>query len=58
MRNTYLCKNIDIAYFGYFFKILAKYVWRTGGDKTKIIKAHYGDLAGTVGASCFAKQYY
>ena len=35
---------------------MAKYEWRTAGNKTKIVKAEYGDLAGAVGASCFARE--
>lgn len=30
------------------------YEWRTGGNKVEIIKATYGDLAGAIGAACFA----
>lgn len=37
-------------------QMIAKYEWRTGGNKTQIVKAEYGDLAGAVGAACFAKQ--
>ncbi|MFW6246055.1 MAG: ROK family protein, partial [Tangfeifania sp.] len=37
-------------------KMMAKYEWRTGGNKAEIVKASYGDLAGAVGAACFAKQ--
>ena len=37
-------------------KMMAKYEWRTGGNKAEIVKARYGDLAGAVGAACFAKQ--
>lgn len=37
-------------------EMMAKYEWRTAGNKTKIVKAQYGDLAGAVGAACFAKQ--
>lgn len=37
-------------------KLMAKYEWRTGGNKTEIVKAQFGDLAGAVGAACFAKQ--
>lgn len=38
-------------------KLMEKYEWRTGGNQTKIVKAQYGDLAGAVGAACFAKQF-
>lgn len=37
-------------------KLMAKYEWRTGGNKAEILKAQFGDLAGAVGAACFAKQ--
>lgn len=33
---------------------LSLYEWRAGGNKTEIVKAQYGDLAGAVGAACFA----
>lgn len=40
------------------FKPLADYMdayeWRTNGNRTSIIKAHFGDLAGAVGAAGFA----
>ena len=35
-----------------------KYEWRTGGNKTTIVKAKYGDLAGAIGAACFAIEKY
>jgi glucokinase len=35
---------------------MSRYEWRTGGNKTKIVKAQLGDLAGAVGAACFAKE--
>ena len=31
-----------------------QYEWRAGGNKTKIVKATYGDLAGAIGAAGFA----
>jgi glucokinase len=37
-------------------KLMEKYEWRTGGNKTRIVKAEYGDLAGAVGAASFARQ--
>lgn len=37
-------------------ELMEKYEWRTGGNKTQIVKAEYGDLAGAVGAACFALQ--
>ncbi len=42
--------------FGPLEKMMARYEWRTGGNKAEIVKARYGDLAGAVGAACFAKQ--
>jgi glucokinase len=35
---------------------MAIYEWRTGGNKTEIVAAEYGDLAGAVGAACFAME--
>ena len=35
---------------------MQNYEWRTAGNKAKIVKAEYGDLAGVVGASCFARE--
>jgi glucokinase len=31
-----------------------QYEWQPGGAKVKIVKAEYGDLAGAIGAACFA----
>jgi glucokinase len=33
---------------------MEQYEWRAGGNKTKIVKATYGDLAGAIGAASFA----
>jgi glucokinase len=33
---------------------LAKYEWRPSGNKTAIVKATFGDMAGAMGAACFA----
>ena len=33
---------------------LQEYEWRTGGNKVEIVKASYGDMAGSVGAASFA----
>ena len=33
---------------------LSKYEWRAGGNKTQIVKAYFGDLAGAIGAAGFA----
>mgnify|MGYP003694550045 CR=1 FL=1 len=35
-------------------KYLAEFEWRAGGNKVEIVKAVYGDLAGTIGAASFA----
>lgn len=35
---------------------LGNYEWRTGGNKVQIVKAEYGDLAGAVGAACYARE--
>lgn len=33
---------------------IGEFEWRTGGNKVEIVKAVYGDLAGTIGAASFA----
>jgi glucokinase len=33
---------------------IGEFEWRTGGNKVEIVKALYGDLAGTIGAATFA----
>lgn len=38
--------------------LMEKYEWRTGGNKTEIVKAQYGELSGAVGAACFAREFY
>ena len=35
-------------------RYLAEFEWRAGGYKVEIVKAVYGDLAGTIGAATFA----
>jgi glucokinase len=35
---------------------ISKYEWRPGGIKTEIVKAIYGDMAGAIGAACFAMK--
>jgi glucokinase len=35
-------------------RYMEQYEWRTGGNKVDIVKASYGDLAGAIGAACFA----
>ncbi len=42
--------------FGPLEKYMDIYEWRAGGNKTEIVKAVYGDLAGAVGAACFARE--
>lgn len=37
-------------------KYMAQYEWRTGGNKTEIVKAQFGDLSGALGAACFARE--
>ena len=41
------CLNLSIEY-------LAEFEWRAGGNKVEIVKAVYGDMAGTIGAASFA----
>jgi glucokinase len=33
---------------------MEQYEWRAGDNKVEIMKATYGDLAGAIGAACFA----
>lgn len=42
--------------FGPLEKYMNLYEWRTGENRTEIVKAQYGDLAGAVGAACFARE--
>ena len=35
-------------------QFMAKYEWRAGGNKTAIVQATHGELAGAIGAACFA----
>jgi glucokinase len=35
---------------------LATYEWRAGGNKTAILKSQFGDMAGAIGAACFAQM--
>jgi glucokinase len=37
-------------------KYLDEYEWRPGGNCTKIVKAHFGEIAGAIGAAIFAKN--
>jgi glucokinase len=36
---------------------LSVYEWRPGGNRTMILKAQFGDLAGAIGAACFAVSF-
>jgi glucokinase len=35
---------------------MSNYEWRAGDNKTTIVKAQFGDMAGAVGAACFARE--
>ena len=35
---------------------IAEFEWRAGGNKMEIVKAVYGDFAGSIGAACFAMK--
>ncbi|HTS45301.1 MAG TPA: ROK family protein [Puia sp.] len=35
---------------------LSLYEWRAGGNKTSIVKSQFGDMAGAIGAACFAQM--
>jgi glucokinase len=35
---------------------LSIYEWRAGGNKTVILKSQFGDMAGAIGAACFARM--
>lgn len=37
---------------------LSLYEWRAGGNRTRIVKAQFGDMAGAIGAAGFALQLY
>lgn len=37
-------------------EFMAKYEWRAAGNKAEIVKAQFSDLAGAVGAACFARE--
>lgn len=40
--------------FGPLEEQMAKYEWRAGGNRTEIVKAKHGDMAGAIGAAFFA----
>jgi glucokinase len=33
---------------------MTQYEWRPDGNATPIVKAHFDDFAGAIGAACFA----
>lgn len=33
-----------------------QYEWRAGGNKAQIVKASLGDMAGAIGAACYAME--
>lgn len=35
---------------------MGQYEWRAGGNRVNIVKAHFGDMAGAIGAACFAME--
>jgi len=37
-------------------KYMCNYEWRAGNNQAEIVKAQFGDLAGAVGAACFARE--
>ena len=37
-------------------EFMAQYEWRAGGNKVEIVKAQFGEMAGAIGAACFAIQ--
>ena len=39
-------------------KYMSIFEWRAGGNKTEIVKAHFGELSGAIGAACFARENY
>lgn len=46
----------DDALFEPLASFLDLYEWRPGGKKTPILQAHFGDMAGAIGAAAFAMQ--
>ena len=42
------------ALFGPLQHYMEQFEWRAGGNRVEIIKARHGDLAGAIGAACFA----
>ena len=39
-------------------RFLEVYEWKPGSPGTKIVKAQYSDLAGAIGAACFAEDFF
>ncbi|MBC7828247.1 MAG: ROK family protein [Chitinophagaceae bacterium] len=39
-------------------QFMEQYEWRAGGNKVEILKATHGDLAGAIGAACFAMNKF
>jgi glucokinase len=39
-------------------RFMEQYEWRAGGNKVEIMKATYGDMAGAIGAACFAMEMH
>ncbi len=37
-------------------ELMGHYEWRTGGNRAEIVKARFGEMAGAVGAACFARE--
>lgn len=37
-------------------EFMKAYEWRAGGNKAEIVKAKFGELAGAIGAACFAAE--
>lgn len=35
---------------------MSRYEWRAGGNMAPIVKAHFGDKAGAIGAACFSME--
>lgn len=46
----------DEALFRPLQQYMETYEWRAGGNKVEIVKAHFGEMAGAIGAACFAHE--
>jgi glucokinase len=42
--------------FGPLEEFLSLYEWRAGGHQTEILQSKFGDMAGAIGAACFAQS--